>query len=187
MTHFLNVKVMLSVVGILLLIKMGLLPIVAWQNELLANIEQYEQRNTKAQRLLSNEAELKKQLSLLSQHYGSQVQAYPSFAATEDFNIETKMMFDILLSEFNLKVTRFFWRNATDEEVFPGMNKARFNVSFTGKLKDFALLQARLGTSAKAFRIINFSNAVSKQSAISMGVVSSTLTVEAFYWLDGKQ
>ena len=187
MTNLLKVTVMLPVVVILLFIKLALLPIMAWQSELLADIEQYEQRNTKAQRLLNSESELINQLSKLSQKYESQVQAYSSFDATEDFHIETKVMIDILLGEFDLKVTRFFWRKSTDEEVFPGFYKARFNVDFTGKLKNFALLQARLGTSEKAFKILNFSNRVRNQSATSMGVVASTLTVETYYWLNGKQ
>lgn len=108
MTNLLKVTVMLPVVVILLFIKLALLPIMAWQSELLANIEQYEQRNTKAQWLLNSESELINQFSKLSQKYESQVQAYSSFEATEDFHIETKVMIDILLGEFDLKVTRFF-------------------------------------------------------------------------------
>ncbi|MFT4925942.1 MAG: hypothetical protein ACI8WB_002037 [Phenylobacterium sp.] len=189
MASRLNMKVMLPVVATLLLIKFALLPVVAWQNELLAELEQHEQRNAKAERLLNGEAQLLAQLAALSQDYDAQEKAYPRFAAAEDFHIETKMMFDILLRQFNLKVTQFFWRDSTDKEIFPGMYKARFNVDFTGKFKDFALLQARLGTTEKAFRIVNFSNAVKQQSATSMGLVNSTLTVEAYYWLgpEGEQ
>jgi hypothetical protein len=62
MTNLLKVTVMLPVVVILLFIKLALLPIMAWQSELLANIEQYEQRNTKAQWLLNSESELIKQI-----------------------------------------------------------------------------------------------------------------------------
>jgi hypothetical protein len=187
MASLLNIKVMLPMVVTLLLIKFGLLPVVEWQNDLLADIEQYEQRNTKAQRLLNSEAELVKKMSVKSEEYLAQEKAYPNFAASEDFHIETKMRFDILLGQFNLKVTQFFWRSTTDEEIFPGMYKARFNINFIGKTKDFALLQARLGTDEKAFRIVNFSNLISKQSATSMGMVKSTLTVEAYYWLDGER
>ena len=128
----------------LLLIKFGLLPVLSWQNKMLVDIEQYEKRNNKAQNLLDSKAELIEQLDLLRQSYQTQKQGYPRFAATEDFHIETKVMFDKLLNEFNLKVKRFFWRDSTNEEVFSGMYKARFNVDFTGRFKDFALLLRRI-------------------------------------------
>ncbi len=186
MASRLNSKTLLPVAVVLIIIKFVLLPIVAWQNDLLSQIERHEQRNAKAQRLLDSEAQLTSRFVSLSESYKEQADQYPRFAAAEDFHIETKIMFDMLLQQNQLKVTQFFWREAVDKEIFPGMYMGRFNVNFSGQFKDFALLQSKLGTSEKAFRIANFSAMVKKQTDKSIGTVEAAFTIEAYYWLGGQ-
>ena len=111
---------------------------------------------------------------------------YPRFASAEDFHIETQMMFDNLLKQQDLKSTRFFWRKQVDEEIFPGMYKGTFNISVSGKLKDFALLHGKLVSENPSYRILNFGAQVKKQSQQSIGNVQVTFTVAAYYWLGGN-
>jgi hypothetical protein len=179
-------KTLLPVVAILLLIKFVLAPVVEWQNETLIEIERYEKRNEKTQRLLNGETQLLSSLAAVDKEYKLQAEAYPRFNTIADFHIETKIVFDMLLKQNRLKVTQFFWHDSVDKAVFPGMQLGRFNVSFIGNFKDFALLQAKLGSSEKAFRIVNFSTQVKNQSDASVGTVNGTFTIETYYWLGGQ-
>lgn len=183
MNSGLNKQWLLPLVAVLVLIKFVLMPVVLWQDEVMADIARHEQRNAKAGRLVDNQAQLKAQLSALGENYQAQVEAFPRYATAAGFRIETKIKLDNLLKQKNLAVARFTWRDEVDSEVFPGMFKARFNVSFSGKLKDFALLHAALDSSEKAFRISNFGSNIKAQSKTSLGTVRGSLTVEAYYWL----
>lgn len=186
MVFGLSNKALVSVVAVLAGIKFVLLPVAQWQNEQLAVIEQHEKRNAKAERLLDSEEQLALRLATLDKDYKALADKYPRFEAPADFRIETQIMFDMLLQQENLKVTQFFWREKLDKEVINGMYMGRFNVDFTGKLKDVALLQGRLATTEKAYRVANLSIAVKNQTDKSLGEAQGTFTVEAYYWLGAQ-
>lgn len=187
MQSSLNIKLLVFFAGLLILVKFALLPIIQWQNQKVDDIRQYDRRNVKAQNLLANKEKIFMRMATLDKAYQSEAKPFPSFEDKASFRLETQMMFDMLLKQYGLSRTQFFWRDSEDKQVFDNLYKAKFNVDFGGKLKDFALFHTALVTSNPNYRIANMSLRIAKQSDKSMGTVNATLTIEAFYWLGGIQ
>jgi hypothetical protein len=183
----LNVKLMGVVAVVLATIKFALLPIIDWQNQVIDEIYQVERRNIKAENLLSNQDQIFMKLATLDGGYKQKAEIYPVFLDQPSFRLETQILFELLLKQYNLRQTQFFWRDSEDTNAFGTLHKAKFNVNFNGKLKDFALLQSALLAINKQYKMANMSLNVRGQTAKSFGSVRAAITVEAFYWLGGKQ
>ncbi|MCJ8272063.1 MAG: hypothetical protein MJK04_22035 [Psychrosphaera sp.] len=183
----LNVKLMGAVAVVLAVIKFGLLPVIDWQNQLVDEIYQVERRNIKAQNLLSSQDQIFMKLATLDGGYKQKAKIYPVFIDQPSFRLETQKLYEMLLKQYNLHQTQFFWRDSEDKNAFGSLHKAKFNVNFNGTLKDFALLQSRLLAVNKQYKIANMSLNVRAQTAKSFGQVRAAITVEAFYWLGGVQ
>jgi hypothetical protein len=182
-----NVKLMGVAAVLLALIKFGLLPIVEWQNQAIDEIYQIERRNTKAENLLGSQAQMMMKLVQLDGSYKQKADIYPGYTDQPSFRLETQIMFEMLLKQQNLSQTQFFWRDSEDKQVFGKLHKAKFNINFTGLLKDFALLQSSLLDMNKQFKIANMALNVRGQSAKSFGYVRASISVDAYYWLGGNQ
>jgi hypothetical protein len=182
MESTLNVKLMGGIVVVLVAIKYGLLPVLEWQNQTIDELYQVERRNVKAENLLNNKDQVFMRLAKLSNQYKSETQTYPKFDAQIVFRLESQVLFDILIQQNNLRKTQFFWHDSEDKQVFGNLYKAKFNIDFTGYLKDFALLQTKLVNANKQFKILNMSTSILNQTQKSIGIVDATLTVDAYYW-----
>lgn len=183
----LNSKLMVFVVAILLLIKFALLPILSWQNQVIEEISQYERKNAKVERLLANQDKMFFDFVTSDKAYKTKANSYPTFADRSLFRLETQISFEMLLKQNGLQQSQFFWQDEQDKPVFDNLYKAKFNVRFSGLLKDFALLHSKLATLNKRYKIVNFRVRVKDQTAKSIGNASAVFSVEAYYWLgDGK-
>ncbi|NQZ05996.1 MAG: hypothetical protein HRT35_02450 [Algicola sp.] len=181
-----NVKLMGAAALLLALIKFGLLPIVQWQNNTIDEIYQIERRNAKAEYLLGSQEQIMMKLVELDSSFKEKAEIYPNYTDQPSFRLETQIMFEMLLKQQNLSQNQFFWRDSEDKQVFGTLHKAKFNVSFTGTLKDFALLQSSLLDMNKQFKIANMALNVRGQSAKSFGYVRASISVDAYYWLGGN-
>ncbi len=183
----LNVKLMGVVAIFLAAIKFALLPVIDWQNQMIDEIYQVERRNIKAENLLSNQDQIFMKLATLDGGYKQKADIYPVFADQASFRLETQILFEMLLKQYDLRQTQFFWRDSEDINAFGNLHKAKFNVNFHGKLKDFTLLQSALLSVNKQYKIANMSLNTRSQTDKSFGFVKAAITVEAFYWLGGKR
>lgn len=182
-----NSKLLVVAASLLGVIKFALLPVIAWQNQTIEQIQQIEARNEKSQRLLQQEPDLIKGLQQSNESYAALVDTYPSFADSPSFRLETQINFEALLKSANLRQKKFFWRSEQDEKVIGSLYSAKFNVNFSGKAKDFAILHAQLAKSQRQFMIQNMSIPMRRQTPDSLGSVNGSLTIKALYWQGGAQ
>lgn len=179
-----NTKVYMVVVLVLVAIKFAVMPVIDWQNDIIEEITQHQKRVDKSERLIASGPELLQKLSSFSQEYKTQTEAYPSFADATLFRLETQMSFEILLKADNLRKLRFFWRSDVDEVAFDNLYTASFNVDVSGSIKDIALFHSRLIHEYPQFKVRNMSHSLraNTQNDKSMGVASSTFTINTYYW-----
>jgi len=179
----LNTKVLIMVALLLVGVKFVLMPVIDWQNQTIEQIEQVERRNLKSQKLLSKQDELLVGMAAADKKYREQKETFPSYVDSTMFRLETQIKYENLLKSHGLRQSNFFWRGDQDEQVFGSLYKGRFNVSFNGKLKQFAILHSKLAEQMREYKVLNYNAGVQMQKQQSMGAVNATLTIDAYYWL----
>jgi hypothetical protein len=124
-------------------------------------------------------------LESVEKNYQDLVATYPSYSDSPTFRLQTQISFETLLKSNKLRQKKFFWRSNEDEQLFGTLHKAKFNVNFNGKAKDFALFHSRLAAEHRQFKVLNMSASLRAQKPDSLGRVKGSFTVEALYWLGG--
>ncbi len=180
-----NNKLLLSLVAVLLLIKFAVMPIFDWQAEKIDQINSLHKREVKAAELLAQKEHLMQQVQLVEKKLADQQQAFPTFATSEDFRLETQKLLEELLKKHELNVKQIFWRNNKDVDVMEGMYKARVSVRMYGKVKDFALLHADVVTDTPSVKVVAMGLQTKQQSKTSAGTFKGVITFEAIYWRKG--
>ena len=177
-----NTHVLLAVLLLLLAVKFALLPVLAWQNQLIEQAQRIELRNQKAQDLLQRQQQLTDQLSRQTEQLKLLQQRYPVFAQATEFRLQSQMDFENLIKQFKLRKKQFFWRGDNDELLTDSLAMGVFNVTITGTSKQLALLHAELSTKYTQFRVRNMRFNIRRQKVDSLGLITATITVEALYW-----
>ena len=152
-------KVLLSVLAVLLLLRFIVVPIFAWQDEKIAQLQSSQQRLTKAENVIERLPQITQELEKLQRSNQQLASYYSTETSMPAFKLKQQQQIEKLFESYNVQVKNFNW--AAD---IPGViDQSRANITFDGKTKDFARLQLAIAQLPTLLKVTQWTAHIAKK------------------------
>ncbi|MCV2883289.1 hypothetical protein OE749_01090 [Aestuariibacter sp. AA17] len=171
--------VLMPLLGILLLAKFAVVPILSWQQEYAERIVYQQKRVAKGEAAIANQAQTASLLKKLQNDVSSlQAQFYPS-GDNAALKLKIQKTVEQLASEHNITMSNFGWGYSGE---VPDTNISRHVMSFQFSGKTYDLLQFHLALESgeKIIDLSRFTYMVQKQTSGRLGTARGTIEAMVF-------
>ncbi|WP_411360707.1 hypothetical protein [Pseudidiomarina salilacus] len=134
-------KQLLWVAAILAALQFVVKPILAWQNELQAEVSLNAERLTRSEQLLTNAEELQASAAAAEQVRQELISGYPQAVESSMLQIQLQGELEALLRGQNVRIEQFDWMTGL-EPMNSSLQGIRANISISGPLEN--VMQAHL-------------------------------------------
>lgn len=177
-----NTKRLLVLMGLLVGIKLIILPILNWQNAQVETLQANERRIQKAQAIIDEQAAMESALAASKSILASIEKQFPQYPNSEIFRLEVQKNFETLVSDHGLELRQVFWRDNEDVLVSGNLYRAKLSLRLGGELNHFlqfqlALEQKQLSNQMKGLALQM--RGISNESA---GNVKGLVTFDVYYY-----
>lgn len=138
-----NKVILLSLVGVLLVIKFVLLPLQQTQQDMYTQLEGLNKRLERSQALLAEKETLKQWQSTQQQQLQKLLQPYPEVANASQYRLTLQQQLQQLAAENQVSVTFFDWLTDTSLEVF-NLQRGRISLRLEGDASRIMQLHLQL-------------------------------------------
>lgn len=159
---------LVAVLGVILLIKFGFLPLLEWQESYRQELILEKKRITKAQRVLNNAEQFEQQFSQLEQLHQAQQGLLFSSQPDNQFQLSRQQQIEALLSSYDLRAERINWLAAIN--VASGqVRQYSVTISVEGKITDILRWHLAVEKQKPLIDIVGFDVRMQRQTDSSLG------------------
>ena len=170
---------LLSVLAVLLVAKFVLVPVIEWQDAMIADIQLLEKKSQKVARVISGESNTNEINLLLSEEVAKGNKLFYPHQAQSKFKLQQQKLIESLLAEHQLKSQNIGWQTPS-ELTFIQVDKHPLQLRFSGKTLDVMKFIAAIEKLEKKIEVSDFNLSLKKQNENSLGQCDGRLTVN-FY------
>lgn len=172
MNGFINAKVLIAILGMLLAVKFLVQPIILWQAGALADISLKSSQQAKVRVLLAQENDLLD----LNKDYSSQLEFFSDRLFTNNESLKTRAQEDIVRTITNngLVVESFSW--IVDSPSAPRVIRAK--VSYSGMQRGEIAMYLSLGFSPRMYRVLELKNKIEGFRPSKLGFSQGSMVIE---------
>lgn len=171
-----NKKKLLVILGVLVIIRLVLFPIIEWQNEQVSEIADKQTRLMKVQALVAQQEQLALTKAEIEAKSGDSGTYFYQVEAVEPFKLLLQKDIEKLFSDRDISITNFSWANETVGDVI----KVTANISFNGTLKNFIRLQSDTAQLEKIIKSKEWNIQVKRMNKNSLGRINGRMLIEAY-------
>lgn len=169
-------KLMLSVLAFLLVARFVVQPIFNWQQQQIIEIASQTKKQVKVQRVIDRLPKISQALRKLQQTNQTLEAFYSHQTSLEAFKLQQQQELEQLFEQHNIKIENYNW-----VAEMPGpITQVRAKISFTGKTKDFALLQLAIAGLPKLLEIGEWTLHIKRLNDHSLGNARGSLLLLAY-------
>ncbi|WP_143764320.1 hypothetical protein [Cognaticolwellia mytili] len=170
---------LLSIIALLIIVKFLFLPIITWQDELIAQITQLEKKQNKITQVLANNASnlgLNKALGIELEQVRP---LFATFKSVASFKLEQQKLIEKMLAKHKLTLQDIGWQTLT---MLPSLSKSRYPLKLTvkGKTIDIINFTAELETYQQFIEISKFNLSLKGQQNNNLGRINGRITLNVF-------
>jgi hypothetical protein len=169
----------LAVISILVLIKFVFMPIVAWQNSLLAEVELLEARKNKINLLVNNKSKTESRLKDYDNALKPMANIFNKKQLDSDFKLAQQKWLESVMESHHLSVKNISWELVSTIES-PKIMQFQLKVNFSGKAEDLRGIIQSLESQTPLVYIANLIVNIKKQYPTYLGNADGSLTLH-FY------
>jgi Tfp pilus assembly protein PilO len=149
-----NKKHLLIVMFGLVAMRFIVVPLLSWQDDLVADLETKQSRLTKGRNLVERKEQIDSGIEKLEQHKKALINNYfLSDRGMDELKLRSQQRIESLLSEHSLQVRSFNWVS----DIPGAIQETRAQVSFSGKTKDVAQFQLALAQAPQLINLVELS------------------------------
>jgi hypothetical protein len=169
----------LITVSILIVIKFVFMPIIQWQNSLLADIALLKNKSSKIELLLNNQHETEQLLSTYTAVLKPMANIFNEKRPESDFKLAQQKWLESLMEKHGIAIKNTSWQLVSTIES-PKVKQFQLKVNFSGKTEDLRRIMQSLESQTPLVYVNDFLINIKKQSKTRLGSVSGSLTLH-FY------
>jgi hypothetical protein len=169
----------LITVSILIVIKFVFMPIIQWQNSLLADIALLKNKSSKIELLLNNQHETEQLLSTYTAVLKPMANIFNEKRPESDFKLAQQKWLESLMEKHGISIKNTSWQLVSTIES-PKVKQFQLKVNFSGKTEDLRRIMQSLESQTPLVYVNDFLINIKKQSKTRLGSVSGSLTLH-FY------
>jgi hypothetical protein len=169
----------LITVSILIVIKFVFMPIIQWQNSLLADIALLKNKSSKIELLLNNQHETEQLLSTYTAVLKPMAHIFNEKRPESDFKLAQQKWLESLMEKHGISIKNTSWQLVSTIES-PKVKQFQLKVNFSGKTEDLRRIMQSLESQTPLVYVNDFLINIKKQSKTRLGSVSGSLTLH-FY------
>jgi len=170
---------LLTIIALLAVIKFVVLPVFAWQDNLLAEISLLEKKQNKINHVLRHSEKNKHLSDELTQLLAPANQLLYPLQTEASFKLQQQKMFETLLAKHKLTVQDVGWKAATPYDEL-AMVRYPIDIRFTGNTLDVIEFISELESATQRLAISSFNFSFKGQSEKRLGRVNGKVTLHLF-------
>lgn len=177
---------LLSIIALLLIIKIIIVPVFEWQNELITDIVLLVKKQNKIENVLSQYEKNKKQNELLSMELSKTQQLlFPNQSET-DFKLTQQKMLEALLAKHNMKSQNMGWQTYS---VLSELSATRYPIkmNITGKHSNLINFVSDIENNKPLIELNSFNVSFKGQREQNLGRITASLTLYLYADVNTEQ
>jgi hypothetical protein len=171
---------LLSLMAMLLVAKFIVVPIFAWQQQVVSDIASKQKKLTKVDNLLAEEQgftqvnqELSEQLSVAEQLF------YP-YQSSAAFKLAQQQYFEGLVTKHQVDLSTFSWQNMSEDKALQ-ITRYQVQIKLKGNVSNIVTLITELESQAQRIEVHNFNISLKGQNQQSLGKTRNARVNLRFY------
>lgn len=177
-----STKRLLVLMGLLIGIKMVLLPIIDWQNQQVEELVGHEKRIAKAEAIIEEQAAMQKALDESESILTAIEEQFPRYPNSEIFRLETQKRFESEMAEQGIEAQQIFWRDDQDIQVSGNLYRAKLSIRCNGEFNHFLQFQLALEKKQLSNQLKGLALQMRGANAESAGNVKGLTTFDVYYY-----
>lgn len=177
-----NSKKLLLVLGVMLVARFILIPIIEWQDDMIAENESLSKRLTKIDNVLFNEEVIALNLSKVKNTNSALQQNYFIASDVEAFKLKQQQVLEQKFENHKLKIKGINWIANIPGDV----SEHRLKITFQGKTKHLAQMQMELVQQSPYIDVTEWVIRLKQNNQTSMGLANGYVML-TFFSTDNKK
>ena len=170
---------LLLMLAILVSVKFIIVPVIDWQNTLVADIQLLEKRSQKVTRIIAEKGKTIKLNQLLNKEVERGNELFFPYQTQSKFKLSQQKLIESLLDEYQLKSQNIGWQTPSELTSLQVI-KHPLQLRFSGKTLDVIKFIAAIEKLEKNIEIIDFNLSLKRQNEDSLGQCNGRVTLN-FY------
>lgn len=177
-------QVALGIIGVLLVLKFIVVPLVDWQAEQVNLISNLQKRAAKSQGVIKNQIVIDAQQQQITQQLEQINRLFVAPQKDTEFKLAMQQQVEQLMAKYQLQINNSNWLvslKVADNTLM----RHQLTLNISGKLLNFQKILVELETSTPIIQVSDFNMRIKGQSEQELGQVDGTIEL-SFYMQQGE-
>ena len=168
----LNQNNLLLILGMILLIKFVLYPVIEWQDETVQQLSSLNKKLIKSKNFINELPQLESEREKLSSYLAELKDSVDTYSDISTYQIGKQKEIETLFTDTGMVIKSFNWQDSIKTEKGAQL---KLMIQYSGSLKDFLKLHMMMGKFNQSIEITNLGLNIRGQEQGTMGVITGSI------------